>query len=89
MLRITNKFERTSCLLSSTSRGRFKKEKAEAIQITARQSIGVHFLADSDCVQMRFFRAARLIRSLSREVYQITCTTHAATAIRYQLHPRH
>lgn len=40
-------------LLSSASRGRFGQEKAEAIQSVARQSIGVHFLADSVRIQMR------------------------------------
>ena len=42
-----------TALLSSASRGRFGQEKAEAIQSVARQSIGVHFLADSVRVQMR------------------------------------
>ena len=42
-----------TALLSSASRGRFGQEKAEAIQSAARQSIGVHFLADSVRVQMR------------------------------------
>jgi transposase len=42
-----------TALLSSASRGRFGQEKAEAIQSLARQSIGVHFLADSVRVQMR------------------------------------
>jgi transposase len=42
-----------AALLSSASRGRFGQEKAEAIQSIARQSIGVHFLADSVRVQMR------------------------------------
>jgi len=42
-----------TALLSSASRGRFGQEKAEAIQSVARQSIGVHFLADSVRIQMR------------------------------------
>lgn len=42
-----------TALLSSASRGRFGQEKAETIQSVARQSIGVHFLADSVRVQMR------------------------------------
>ena len=42
-----------TALLSSASRGRFGQKKAEAIQSTARQSIGVNFLADSVRVQMR------------------------------------
>lgn len=42
-----------TALLSSTSRGRFGQEKAEAIQAIARHSIGIHFLADSVRVQMR------------------------------------
>ena len=42
-----------TALLSSASRGRFGQEKAEAIQSLARQSIGVHFPADSVRVQMR------------------------------------
>ena len=40
-------------MLSSASRGRFGQEKAEALQAAARQSIGIHFLADSVRVQMR------------------------------------
>ena len=42
-----------TALLSSASRDRFGQKKAEAIQSTARQSIGVNFLADSVRVQMR------------------------------------
>ena len=42
-----------TALLSSASRGRFGQEKAEALQAAARQSIGIHFLADSVRVQMR------------------------------------
>lgn len=42
-----------TALLSSASRGRFGQEKAEAIQTTARRSIGINFLADSVRIQMR------------------------------------
>ena len=42
-----------TALLSSASRGRFGQEKAEAIQTVARQSIGIHFMADSVRIQMR------------------------------------
>jgi transposase len=42
-----------TALLSSASRGRFGQEKAEAIQSVARQSVGIHFTADTVRVQMR------------------------------------
>jgi transposase len=40
-------------LLTKTSRGRFGAEKAEQLQQSARQSIGVGFLADAAQVEMR------------------------------------
>lgn len=42
-----------TALLSAASQGRFDQEKAEAIQTVARQSIGIHFMADSVWIQMR------------------------------------
>lgn len=40
-------------LLRKTSRGRFGREKAQEIQIQARQSIGIGFLTDAVRVEMR------------------------------------
>lgn len=58
-----------TALLSSASRGRFGQEKAEAIQSVARQSIGVHFLADSVRVQMRcFLQQLDLLEAQRQEV---------------------
>jgi transposase len=40
-------------ILSRSSRGRFGRDKAEAIQAAARQSVGVSFLTDAVRVEMR------------------------------------